>query len=79
MLKKEVIDVVICTSGENLLCLEQLAGSEITCLHQMPLFVISQRIATLATERGFTQVFAMQGSFDNIRLVKQLAKWRKKA
>ncbi len=79
LLKEVVLDYVICTSGENLLCLERLAGSVVNILHQTPLVVISQRIAALAIERGFTQVLAMRGSFDNISLVKQLMEWRKKA
>lgn len=79
VLKEIALDYVICTSGENLLCLEQLAGSEITRLHAIPLLVISKRIAALALEHGFTQVRAMRESFDNISLVKQLVEWREKA
>lgn len=75
LLREVQLDYVICTSDENLLCLEQLAGPQITRLHQVPLFVISQRIAVRAIDCGFTRVLAMRGSFDNIRLVKQLTEW----
>ncbi|MES2204603.1 MAG: uroporphyrinogen-III synthase [Pseudomonadota bacterium] len=77
LLKEVAFNYVICTSSENLLCLEQLAGDEITILQQIPLIVISKRIGLVATERGFTQVLAMKKSFDNISLVQQLVEWRK--
>ncbi|MBP9726955.1 MAG: uroporphyrinogen-III synthase [Gammaproteobacteria bacterium] len=77
LLKKIVLDYVICTSGENLLSLEQLSGSQRTCLHQTPLVVISDRIAVLAKKQGFTQVLAMSESFDNIGIVQQLVKYSK--
>lgn len=78
LLREKSLNYVICTSGENLLCLERLADAEVKILRQTPLVVISKRIATLATARGFTQVLAMRGSFDNISLVKQLMEWSKK-
>ncbi len=75
LLKKIALDYVVCTSGENLLSLEQLSGSQRARLHQMPLVVISDRIAVLAKKRGFTQVLAMSGSFDNIGIAQQLVKY----
>lgn len=78
LLKTITFNFVICTSGESLLCLEQLAGSEKMILQQAPLVVVSGRIAALAIERGFMQVLAMRGSFDNIRLTKQVIEWSKK-
>lgn len=79
LLKEIRLDYVLCTSGENLLCLEQLAGNERERLYHMPIVVISQRLKQLAIERGFTQVLAMNGSFDNIALVAQLIKWGRRA
>lgn len=78
LLEEIALDYVICTSGENLLCLEQLAGSQIIQLHRIPLLVISQRIATIAMEQGFVRVFAMNESFDNIGIVRQLVNSAKK-
>lgn len=79
LLKEVTLDYVICTSGENLLCLEQLAGSEVIYLRHRPLVVISKRIAALAKKSGFTQVLVMRESFDNINVVKQLIEWRENA
>jgi len=78
LLKETALDYVICTSGENLLCLEQLAGSQIIQLHRIPMLVISQRIATMAIAQGFARVFAMNESFDNIGIVRQLVNSAKK-
>lgn len=79
LLSNVVLDYVICTSGENLLSLMKMAGDKMVFLQKLPLVVISKRLEQLAIAHGFTQVFVMRGSFDNIGLVKQLVKWSEKA
>lgn len=70
------LDYAICTSGENLLCLEKLAGAAITQLYDLPVIVISKRIATIAVARGFKQVLVINHFIDNASIVQQLVKWR---
>lgn len=79
LLETATLDYVICTSGENLLCLEKLAGAKIIQLHKIPLLVISKRIAEIARKRKFSHVLIMDDSFDNKMIVDQLVKWRGKA
>lgn len=77
LLKTTQFDDVICTSGENLLCLEKMAGQEKEKLTHFPLVVVSQRIASLAKQRGFTRIRIFAEPFDNISMVNQLISWRK--
>jgi uroporphyrinogen-III synthase len=76
LLKNVMFDCVICTSAENLLCLEKLAGMQIVPLYSTPLVVVSKRIAEIARKRGFLQVLIIDQSFDNKIIVDQLMKWR---
>lgn len=76
LLKSTSINCVICTSGENLLCLQKLAGTHVTRLYSIPLVVISKRVAEIAYASGFCQVFVIEKSFNNHVIVDQLIKWR---
>lgn len=75
LLAKVTLDYVICTSGENLLCLEELAGLRFNKLQGVPLVVISERIATIARARGFLQVRVVPAFLNNQSIVQQLIHW----
>ncbi len=77
ILKNIKLTMIVCTSGENLLCLEKLVAEQLSILHQIPLLVISQRLSALAHERGFLRVLSIDGVFDNARIVDNLIRWRK--
>ncbi len=68
---------VICTSVDNLLCLEKLAGCYVPILHTIPLLVVSSRIAAVAKKQGFLQVIEINGAFDNSAIVNRLIDWGK--
>ncbi|MCD8499615.1 MAG: uroporphyrinogen-III synthase [Gammaproteobacteria bacterium] len=77
VLKTCRLTLVICTSEENLLCLQKLAGSYESQLRQILCVIVSQRLADRAREKGWTRVLAMNTAFTNQRLLEQLLKWRK--
>lgn len=77
VLKTCRLTLVICTSEENLLCLQKLAGRYASQLHEILCVVVSQRLADRAREKGFTRVVAMNTAFTNQNLLEQLLKWRK--
>lgn len=76
LLKTIKLDYVICTSGENLLCLEKLAGMMVARLYDIPLVVISKRIADIAFSQGFKQVLVIDNFIDNQSIVQQLMIWK---
>lgn len=76
LLKNILFDRIICTSGENLVCLENMAGAEKNRLYFIPLAVVSKRIATLAKQHGFSNVLVFSEPFDNASMVNQLIEWR---
>lgn len=77
LLKSVTLNYVICTSNENLLCLEKLAGIQVKKLYVTPLIVVSRRIADYAVKRGFLQIRITDKSFNNALIVDELVKWRK--
>jgi len=77
IIKSLKLTLVICTSEENLLCLQKLAGSYESQLRQILCVVVSQRLADCARKKGLTRVLAMNTAFTNQSLLEQLLKWRK--
>ncbi|MGR5069939.1 uroporphyrinogen-III synthase [Vibrio sp. PNB23_22_6] len=70
--KKQQIDQIIVTSGEQLdyLC-SQLTSEQLAWLNQQELYIPSQRIADIAIQRGFTRV-RCTGSASNQKLLAAL-------
>lgn len=77
LLKTVSFFCIVCTSVENLICLDKLAGNYSMALKKTPILVASQRIADQAYKQGFLEIRILQAAIDNQSIVNFLLKWRK--